>query len=141
MKRNPENTIYGIRKLLGRNFNDSQVQNFIYNVPYKIEKDLNSDKINIVVEYQGEIKRYYPEDFYVMILKELKRYAEQYWGDTIKNVVLTVPLYFNEKQFELIENACKIVGFREIKLIYEPIAACIAEIYENKFDFEHKRKL
>jgi molecular chaperone DnaK (HSP70) len=126
MKRNPKNTIYGIRKLLGKKFNDPQVQNFMKTVPYKIEKDLNSDKINIVVKCEGEIKKYFPEDLYIMILQKLKYNAESYYGDEIKNVVLTVPTYFNEKQFELIENACKIVGFKDIKLIYEPIAACIA---------------
>ena len=127
MNRNPENTIYGIRKLLGKKFNDPQVQNFMKTVPYKIEKDLNSDKINIVVECEGEIKKYFPEDLYTMILNKLKYNAEKYDGHEFKNIVLTVPTYFNEKQFELIENVCIIVGFENIKLIYEPIAACIAD--------------
>ena len=136
MKENPKNTIYGIRKLLGKKFNDPQVQNFMKTVPYKIEKDLNSDKINIVVEYEGEIKKYFPEDLYIMILQKLKQNAKVFSYHEIKNVVLTVPTYFNEKQFELIENVCKIVGFENIKLIYEPIAACIPYIFDDKLNGE-----
>ena len=128
-ERYPKNTIYGIRKLIGKKFNDSEVQNFMKTVPYKIEKDSNNEKINIIVENNGKIQKYYPEDFYGMILQKLKEYAENFQRVEVRNVVLTIPTYFNKNQIELIKNQCEVVGFKDIKIIYEPIAACIA------FDF------
>ena len=129
-----KNTIYGIRKLIGKKFNDSEVQNFMKTVPYKIEKDSNNEKINIIVENNGEIQKYYPEDLYKIILRRLKGYAENFQGVEVRNVVLTIPTYFNKNQIELIKNQCEVVGFKDIKIIYEPIAACIA------YDFNLNKK-
>ncbi len=137
LERNPKNTIYGIRKLIGKKFNDSGVQNFMKTVPYKIEKDSNNEKINVIVENNGEIKKYYPEDFYWMILQKLKEYAENFRGVEVRNVVLTIPTYFNKNQIELIKNICEDVGFKDIKIIYEPIAACIA----YNFNLNNKRNI
>ena len=81
-----KNTIYGIRKLIGKKFNDSEVQNFMKTVPYKIEKDSNNEKINIIVENNGEIQKYYPEDLYKIILRRLKGYAESFQGVEVRNV-------------------------------------------------------
>ncbi len=129
---NPSNTIYGIRKIIGRKFNDIVVQNFMKTIPYKIEKDKNSDRPMIIVQYKGEKKSYYPEEILAMIIGKLKKYAANYLGKEVKDAVLTVPPYFNDSQRQATKDAGRIAGLNILRLIDEPVAASIAYGLDNR---------
>ncbi len=104
--RYPENTIYGITKLIGRKYNDYEVQEFIKNVPYKIEKDLNSKPV-IIIKNMEQTNKYYPEDIYLLFLQRLKKFCSEFKGEDINNIILSVPSDFNEKQKEIIKKNCR----------------------------------
>ena len=133
---NPSNTIYGIRKIIGRNFNDIVVQNFMKTIPYKIEKDENSDRPKIIVEYLGEKQSFLPEEILSMIIGRLKQVAKDYLGQAVENAVLTVPPYFNDSQRQAIKDAGRIAGLNILRLIDEPVAASIAYGLKHKYNDE-----
>ena len=109
--RNPKNTIYGIREIIGKKYDDPDVQKFIKKVPFKIEKDSKTEKPKIIVEYRGETKSYYPEEIYAMIIDKLKQLAEDYIGrNDIKEAIITVPSYYNYTQRQVIKYSAKICG-------------------------------
>ena len=126
IKKNPKNTIYNIRKLIGKKYNDPEIQQLIKTLPYKIIKDNKSDKIKIEIEDSGIIKKYYPEEILSIILSNLKKIAEEFRGKKCNNLVITVPVYFNNEQRESIKNSCKLAGLNLLNIIDEPIAACYA---------------
>ena len=127
MENEPKNTIYEIRKLIGKNYDDPDVQKLIKEVPYIIKKDSKTNKPIIIVEYYEDIKSYSPEQIYVIILQKLIEISLRSINE-IKNIVITIPTYFNDFQRKSIENECKIAGL-DVKLIEESIAACLA--YNN----------
>ena len=135
MIKNPKNTIYGIRKLIGKKYDDPEIQQLIKTVPYKIEKDIKSNKPKIIVEYQKEIKSYYPEEIFEMIIRYLIKCSEKFFlNDKIENIIITVPVNFNYSQTQIIEELCKKIGIKG-KIIKEPISACIAyRIDESKIE-------
>jgi len=93
---NPHRTVYDVKRLIGRKFNDKEVQNDMKFLPYKIiDKDT---KPYIKIEVNGEDKIYSPEEISAMILTKMKKVAEQYLGQEVKNAVVTVPAYFNDAQ-------------------------------------------
>ena len=118
---NPENTLYAIKRLIGRTFDEDAVQKDIKLVPYKIVKADNGDAW---VEANG--KKMSPPEVSARILQKLKKDAEDYLGETIKEAVITVPAYFNDSQRQATKDAGKIAGLEVKRIINEPTAAALA---------------
>jgi len=121
--KDPRNKIYAVKRIIGRNFNDKEVQEDINKFTYNIIDDNNRPQI--VVDSNG-IKKYSPEEISAKVLSKLKKSAEEFLGQTIKKVVITVPAYFTEKQKQATKNAGEIAGLQVIKIINEPTAASLA---------------
>ena len=121
--KNPKNKIYAVKRIIGRNFNDKEVQEDIKKFNYTVQDDNNRPQI--VVDSNG-IKKYSPEEISAKILSKLKKSAEEFLGQTIKKVVVTVPAYFTEGQKQATKNAGEIAGLQVIKIINEPTAASLA---------------
>ncbi len=124
---NAENTIFGIKRLMGRKFNDPVVQEWRKRVPYKIVEAPNGDAH---VEVRG--KRYSPPEISAMILRKIKQDLEEYLGQEVKDVVITVPAYFDDTQRQATKDAGRIAGLNVIRIINEPTAACLAYGLEKK---------
>ena len=126
---NQKNTIYNVKRLIGRKFYDETVQNDIKLFPFKVEKDENSDKPVISVE--GIEEKFLPQQISAMILSYLKQTAEDYLGQEVKDVVITVPAYFNAYQKKATKEAGEIAGLNVLRIINEPTAAAIAYGFNN----------
>ncbi|MCI4453701.1 MAG: molecular chaperone DnaK [Thermodesulfobacterium sp.] len=124
---NAENTIFGIKRLMGRKFNDPVVQEWRKRVPYKIVEASNGDAH---VEVRG--KRMSPPEISAMILRKIKQDLEEYLGTEVKDVVITVPAYFDDTQRQATKDAGRIAGLNVIRIINEPTAACLAYGLEKK---------
>src|SRR5271169_1125907 len=124
---NPENTLFAIKRLLGRRFDDKVVQQNSKNVPYKIVPGDNADAW---VESQG--KKYAPSQISAFILQKMKETAEAYLGETVTQAVITVPAYFNDSQRQATKDAGKIAGLEVLRIINEPTAAALAYGMERK---------
>src|SRR5438094_6162300 len=124
---NPENTVYSIKRFMGRRFNE--VQNEIKMVPYKVVAAANDD-VRIVA--QG--KEYSPPEISAMILQKMKDAAEQYLGEKVTRAVITVPAYFNDSQRQATKDAGKIAGLNVLRIINEPTAAALAYGLDKKKD-------
>ncbi len=123
---NLNNTIYSIKRIIGRNYSDEIVQKDIKLWPFKVIKDSLKDKPLIEIEYNGEKQKYYPQQISGMVLGYVKNYAEDYIGKEIKKAVITVPAYFNEAQKKATKEAGEIAGLEVIRILNEPTAAAIA---------------
>ncbi|QJA05659.1 molecular chaperone DnaK [Thermosulfurimonas marina] len=124
---NAENTIFGIKRLMGRKFDDPVVQEWAKRVPYKIVKAPNGDAH---VEVRG--KRYSPPEISAMILRKIKEDLEEYLGQPVKDVVITVPAYFDDTQRQATKDAGRIAGLNVLRIINEPTAACLAYGLDKK---------
>ncbi|KAL3228517.1 Import motor subunit, mitochondrial [Nakaseomyces bracarensis] len=118
---NPENTLFATKRLIGRRFEDAEVQRDIKQVPYKIVKHNNGDAW---VEARGE--RYSPAQIGGFVLNKMKETAEAYLGKAAKNAVVTVPAYFNDSQRQATKDAGQIVGLNVLRVVNEPTAAALA---------------
>lgn len=118
---NPENTIYAVKRLIGRSFDDENIQRDIQKSPFKIIK---SKKGDAWVSVQG--KDHSPEQISADILKKMKSVAEDYLGETVTDAVITVPAYFNDSQRQATKDAGKIAGLNVLRIINEPTAAALA---------------
>jgi molecular chaperone DnaK len=122
---NPENTVYSIKRFMGRNYNEVDRERQM--VPYKTAPGKDG---RVEVEIQG--KRYTPEEISAMILQKLKTDAEAYLGEKVTDAVITVPAYFNDSQRQATKNAGQIAGLNVIRIINEPTAASLAYGLEKK---------
>ncbi|MBF0521288.1 MAG: molecular chaperone DnaK, partial [Nitrospirae bacterium] len=124
---NPENTIYSVKRLMGRRFQTRQVSEAIKRLPYKIVDAPNGDAH---VEIRG--KRYSPPEISAMILQKLKQAAEDYLGEKVTDAVITVPAYFDDSQRQATKDAGKIAGLNVLRIINEPTAASLAYGIDKK---------
>jgi molecular chaperone DnaK len=126
---NPENTIFSIKRFMGRKLNDPEVQRSLKLVPYKVTSAPNGD-----VRVMMGSKEYSPPEISAMILGKLKTDAEAYLGDEVTQAVITVPAYFNDSQRNATKDAGKIAGLEVLRIINEPTASALAYGLDKKSD-------
>ena len=124
---NPENTIFAVKRLIGRNFEDPTVKKDVETAPFKI---INSDKGDAWIEAKGQ--KYSPSQISAFILQKMKETAEKYLGQAVTKAVITVPAYFNDAQRQATKDAGKIAGLEVLRIINEPTAASLAYGLDKK---------
>ena len=125
--RNPTNTVFDAKRLIGRKFGDREVQEDIKLWPFKVVKDPKSDRPQIVITYQKQEKKFFAEEISAMVLQKLKKTAEDFLGGKeVKDAIVTVPAYFNDSQRQATKDAGTISGLNVLRIINEPTAAAIA---------------
>ncbi|MCJ8500454.1 molecular chaperone DnaK [Desulfatitalea alkaliphila] len=118
---NPENTVFGVKRLIGRKFESPEVQADVKVLPYKVERAGNGD---VRINLRG--KQYSPAEISSFVLSYIKKYAEDYLGEKVTDAVITVPAYFNDSQRQETKDAGKIAGLNVLRIINEPTAASLA---------------
>ena len=124
---NPENTIFAVKRLIGRNFEDPSVKKDVQTAPFKI---VNSEKGDAWIEAKGQ--KYSPSQISAFTLQKMKETAEKYLGSEVKQAVITVPAYFNDAQRQATKDAGKIAGLEVLRIINEPTAASLAYGLDKK---------
>ena len=126
---NPDNTIFAVKRLIGRKYDSAEIQNDIKVLPYQISKASNGD-----AHLQVRGKEYSPAEISSMILQKMKQTAEDYLGEKIAEAVITVPAYFNDSQRQATKDAGRIAGLKVERIINEPTAASLAYGMDKKGD-------
>ncbi|KAL4460694.1 hypothetical protein ABPG72_009416 [Tetrahymena utriculariae] len=129
--RNPTNTVFDAKRLIGRKFNDASVQQDMKYWPFKVQSGPD-DKPLIVVQFKNETKKFHAEEISSMVLTKMKDIAESYLSKPVKNAVITVPAYFNDPQRQATKDAGTIAGLNVLRIINEPTAAAIAYGLDQK---------
>ena len=129
---NPHNTVFDVKRLIGRSFNDETVKKDSTLMPYKLVNKDGKPHIEVVVK--GEKKIVSPEEVSAMVLQKMKTIAEEYLGKPVKNAVVTVPAYFNDAQRQATKDAGTIAGLNVLRIINEPTAAAIAYGLDQKVE-------
>ena len=124
---NPENTVFGVKRLIGRKYDSPEIQADIRNVPFKIEKAPNGD---VHLNIRG--KQYSPAEVSSFILADIRKSAEAFLGEKVTDAVITVPAYFNDSQRQATKDAGKIAGLNVLRIINEPTAASLAYGMDKK---------
>ncbi|KXN85446.1 Heat shock protein HSS1 [Leucoagaricus sp. SymC.cos] len=127
---NPHNTVFDAKRLIGRKFDDVEVQSDIKHFPFGVIN--KNGKPYVTVEYRGEKKEFSPEEISSMVLTKMRETAESYLGTSIQNAVVTVPAYFNDSQRQATKDAGTIAGLNVLRIINEPTAAAIAYGLDKK---------
>jgi heat shock protein 1/8 len=131
---NPINTVFDAKRLIGRKFDDQEVQADMKHFPFKVKS--RAGKPVVEVEFKGENKEFTPEEISSMILVKMRETAEAYLGGTVNNAVVTVPAYFNDSQRQATKDAGLIAGLNVLRIINEPTAAAIAYGLDKKVEGE-----
>nr|GEZ57979.1 heat shock cognate 70 kDa protein-like [Tanacetum cinerariifolium]GEZ57990.1 heat shock cognate 70 kDa protein-like [Tanacetum cinerariifolium] len=125
INRNPKNTIFDVKRLMGSGFNDSKVIEDIKLWPFKVIEG-SGGKPLLVFEHESQEKKFSPQDISALILKNLKETVEAYLGTKVTDAVITVPAYFNNEQRQATKDAGQLAGLNVMRLISEPTSAAIA---------------
>lgn len=129
--RNPGNTVYDAKRLIGRKFQDTSVQSDMRHWPFKVIRG-SGDKPMIEVKFQGQTKKFHPEEISAMVLQKMKETAEAHLGHPVTDAVITVPAYFNDSQRQATKDAGAICGLNVLRIINEPTAAALAYGLDSK---------
>ena len=124
---NPENTIFGVKRMVGRRYDDAHLKKDLKNLPFKV---LNGGNGDAWVEAQGD--KFSPSQISAFILQKMKETAESYLGESVSQAVITVPAYFNDAQRQATKDAGKIAGLEVLRIINEPTAAALAYGLDKK---------
>ncbi|XP_045176863.1 endoplasmic reticulum chaperone BiP-like [Mercenaria mercenaria] len=127
---NPENTIFDVKRFIGRKWEDPSVQHDVKYYPFKVVN--KNSKPHVEAKVKGDKKLFAPEEISAMVLGKMKEVAEDYLGETVKNAVVTVPAYFNDAQRQATKDAGAIAGLNVMRIINEPTAAAIAYGLDKK---------
>ena len=129
--RNPSNTVFDAKRLIGRKFSDATVQKDLKHWPFKVEAGADGKPI-ISVKSKGDYKKFHPEEISSMVLTKMKETAESFLNKKVKDAVVTVPAYFNDSQRQATKDAGAIAGLNVLRIINEPTAAAIAYGLDKK---------
>ncbi|KAL0348003.1 UNVERIFIED_CONTAM: Heat shock protein BIP1 [Sesamum angustifolium] len=122
---NPEHTVFDVKRLIGRKFDDPEVQRDMKMLPYQVVNKDGKPYVQVKTK-DGEVKVFSPEEISAMVLRKMKETAESYLGKKVHDAVVTVPAYFNDAQRQATKDAGAIAGLNVVRMINEPTAAAIA---------------
>jgi len=134
--RNPTNTVFDAKRLIGRKYEDREVQDDMKLWPFKVVKDPKSDRPQVCIKYQKQEKKFFAEEITAMVLQKLKQTANDFLGKEVKDAIITVPAYFNDSQRQATKDAGTISGLNVLRIINEPTAAAIAYGLDKKYQTE-----